>query len=122
MVAHIELTPYLMYTGTHAYLTGTSSITPMQPKPKNLPILQYNNITTYAYMLGDQIFVSPIVEANVTSQTITLPDSSYEWYVCVTTRGGMVHSARPSTVLPPCSSRVSCHVSCAAVCLAGVCV
>ena len=46
--AHLELTPYLMTTGTRAMATGTSSISPVQPKPKNLWILQFNDITTYA--------------------------------------------------------------------------
>ena len=50
--AHVELTPYLLSTGTVAMATGTSSLTPMMPKPKDLWILQYNNITTYSFVCG----------------------------------------------------------------------
>jgi len=37
------------------------------------------NFTTYAYLLGPNVLVSPIVEAGIKSQNVTFPQGS-NWY------------------------------------------
>lgn len=82
VAAHYELGPYLLSTGTAALLNGSSVITPMSAPPVDFPFLvQPDMLTDYSYMLGEDYFVSPIVEANVSVWPIHLPGTSADrWF------------------------------------------
>ena len=75
--AHVELTPYLLTTGTESYREGISAIRPSTPAPADLPLLQWNtNLTDFSYKLGKSIFVHPITEENTTVIKVSFPKTT----------------------------------------------
>jgi alpha-glucosidase (family GH31 glycosyl hydrolase) len=82
VAAHYEIGPYLLSTGTQAILNGTSVLTPQSAPPADFPfIVQPDMLSNYGYSLGSDIFVSPIVAANVTAVAVSLPGASTDtWY------------------------------------------
>lgn len=90
---HQSLATYLLTSGTAAYESGRSIITPVASKPP-LPIRP----GTYAYWLGPSVFVDPVLVENVTTHTVTFPKGSdfVDWFnTSVVYKGG-------STVVYPC--------------------
>ncbi len=99
MASHYELGPYLLATGTAAYAAGVSSIKPVAAPPVDFPfalevgsrtacqqvcremrlLMQPDLVPTYAYQLGANIFVSPVVDSNVTRWNVTVPSGSDTW-------------------------------------------
>jgi len=61
---HTNLIPYLLTTGTIAYESGNSSISPIDAG------------TSYDYMLGTDIFVSPLIEKDDSNPTVNFPDGN----------------------------------------------
>jgi hypothetical protein len=87
VAAHYELGPYLLATGTAALLSNTSSITPHADPPADFPfIVQPDQLTDFSFSLGADVFVAPVVAANVSSVLVHLPagtaasDSWYEYW------------------------------------------
>jgi alpha-glucosidase (family GH31 glycosyl hydrolase) len=68
----MSLTSYLLASGTKAYEDGHSLITPVAKKP----LLNVIKPSTYDYFLGEELFVSPVLQENVTSQLVKFPHSS----------------------------------------------
>ncbi|EDQ92110.1 uncharacterized protein MONBRDRAFT_22946 [Monosiga brevicollis MX1] len=83
---HYSLVSYLLSIGSAALENGTSVLHPMAPYDSLIDkIIDDFNPPTYAYLLGDRIFVNPINEAGdgqSTRVTFTLPnDSSWVSFV-----------------------------------------
>jgi alpha-glucosidase (family GH31 glycosyl hydrolase) len=51
----------------------------LTPTPDLSQLIVFNNFTTYAYLLGPNVLVSPIVEAGIFFQNVTFPQGS-DWY------------------------------------------
>ena len=66
---HHSLSSYLLTSGSNAYDAGTSLIRPVAKKP----LLPFSKPSTYDYFLGPSIFVSPIVQPNVTTTLVKFP-------------------------------------------------
>lgn len=73
---HEELIPYLLNAGTTALANKTSVMFPMAPKTDIL------TISNYDFKLWHDIFVSPIVNGNVSVQQVTFPkhDNWVDWW------------------------------------------
>lgn len=70
---HHSLAVYLQSSGSAAYdVEGQSLITPIA-RP---PLLPWQEPSTLAYLLGPNVFVVPIITANVSSVMVHLPSSS----------------------------------------------
>ncbi len=65
---HMSLSLYLLSSGTEAFYNGTSIVTPVAQKPP----LDLDPVD-YAYFLGPSLFVTPVLEANVTRQKVHFP-------------------------------------------------
>jgi alpha-glucosidase (family GH31 glycosyl hydrolase) len=75
--AHYALGPYFLSTGTTAFSSGISALTPTSAPPVDFPfILEPNQVTDWSLALGPYIFTSPIVYENVTEQKVNLPNSA----------------------------------------------
>ena len=67
----------MLTSGTEAYETGQSLITPVASKP----ILPWDKPDTYDYFLGPSVFVSPVLAANVTHHSVQLPKGEWvDWF------------------------------------------
>jgi alpha-glucosidase (family GH31 glycosyl hydrolase) len=66
---HYQLIPYLYSTGTAAYYGDRSAMTPMKDVE-----LFYDG---FEYLLGDNMLIAPITEANVTSLEVHFPPSKF---------------------------------------------
>jgi alpha-glucosidase (family GH31 glycosyl hydrolase) len=85
--AHMSLVAYFMTTGVTAYETNRSSIMPFAHPPISMAKTnQWDTLTAeddaawpsrWDYMLGNDIYVVPIVEANVTSAIIHFPPEQH---------------------------------------------
>ena len=74
VAAHYELEPYLYSLGHTAYAAGVSAIAPNQAPLAPYPfILQGNTIHDYAFMLGPDYFVVPVVHAGARTVTASFP-------------------------------------------------
>ena len=87
---HYELVPYLLSTGTQAYYNGGSIMHPLSADLGPLPPTSWN------YLLGDSIFVSPMVD-NTTSTRVEFPDHAdwIDWWDGTTHKGGSVADPFP---------------------------
>ena len=79
MAAHYELQPYLLATGAAAWEARVSSITPAAPPPADFPfILQPDYVSDWSWLLGENIFVSPVVTSGGSANG-TLPPAAQGW-------------------------------------------
>ena len=79
VAAHYELQPYLLSTGAAAWEARVSSITPAAPPPVTFPfILQPDYVSDWCWLLGANIFVSPIVTSGGSANG-TLPPATQGW-------------------------------------------
>ena len=77
VAAHYELVPYLLTTGVAAYEAGVSAIWPTSAPPVDFPfMIEPDQVTDWSYALGPTMFASPVVEAGVAAQPVTLPDTA----------------------------------------------
>jgi alpha-glucosidase (family GH31 glycosyl hydrolase) len=127
VAAHYELGPYLLTLGTDALANNFSAITPISAPPADFPFpVQPNQLTDYSYLLGQDFYVFPIVETNMTSIPViqlppSLPGSEAGWYefwnpsvtypANATLRNYTVASAATSVVFARTGSIIPLHVS-----------
>lgn len=71
---HYEINPYLLTSGTDAYERGVSTVTPLADRTVLQP-------STWEYLLGPDMLVSPIVE-NVTRVHVSFPSGAnwVDWF------------------------------------------
>lgn len=123
VAAHYELGPYLLTLGTDALAGNFSAITPIAKPPAAFPFpVEPNQLSDFSYLLGQDFFVVPIVESNVSSvPAIQLPPSSQGWYEFwnpaityqgnATLRNYTIESVATSVVFARTGSIIPLHVS-----------
>jgi len=80
VAAHYEMEQYLLSAGAAAFAGNGSIMGPVMPRPADpFGILQGDNYTTFDYLLGPDVFVSPVLAAGVGSATAALPPSVAGW-------------------------------------------
>jgi hypothetical protein len=79
VVVHRALRPYFYSVGNGALEGGYSSISPMTPNSTQDNNIFSFNPATYDYLLGDSVFVSPVLQANQTTQSSTFPAAGKQW-------------------------------------------
>ena len=76
---HRSLMPYLLSVGSEALDTQTAVLTPSAANGLNATSIFTFNPSTYDYLLGPSLFVSPVLESNVSSQNSTFPPAEAGW-------------------------------------------
>lgn len=70
---HTALAPYLWNYGAVALQTSTAVLTPLEPVSLNQTIETLWNPGTYAYLLGPNILVNPVMNLGQTTLNVTFP-------------------------------------------------
>lgn len=91
---HYELVPYLLAAGSRALETGRSAMTPIASHEDFIHrLIDDFRPSTYDYLLGDDIYVAPVLAPNVTQVEVRLPVGRWTsfWNTSVVLDGGRRH-------------------------------